>query len=548
MSEQLLPYSRMTRRTLIKGAFASTIATQLALWRGFGVGANAKPREVTLANLEEATVADLRAALDQGKVSAYGLTQVYLARIAELNPLLNAVIEVNPDAEAIAAALDKELREKGPRSPLHGIPVLLKDNLDTADKLSTTAGSLALVGAKPPADSTVAARLRAAGAVILGKANMSEWANFRSIRSSSGWSARGGQGRNPYALDRNPCGSSSGSAQAVSANLAAISIGTETDGSIVCPSSICGVVGLKPTVGLVSRNGVIPIAHSQDTVGPICRTVADAAAVLSIIAGPDPQDPATAASAGHAPQDYTRYLDPQGLKGARIGVARQTFFGYSPAADAVIEEAIQVMRDLGAEIIDPADIPTAQQIATSDAELTVLLYEFKHDIAAYLARLGPDFPMKTLEDLIRFNEEHADQELKWFGQELFLMAQEKGPLTDPAYQQALAEERRLGGRDGIDAVMDKYRLDALVAPTGSPAWTIDLINGDHFLGASSSPAAIAGYPLITVPAGYAFGLPVGLTFMGRAFSEPTLIRLAYAFEQATRVRKPPQLLPTIPMD
>lgn len=500
-----------------------------------------------LSDIEEATIAELQAAMEARRLSSRILVRTYLRRIEKLDPQLKSIIEVNPDALDIARALDRERRERGPRSPLHGIPILLKDNIDTADKMSTTAGSLALVGAKPPADSTVARKLREAGAVLIGKANMSEWANFRGFQSSSGWSARGGQGRNPYALDRNPCGSSSGSAQAVSANLVTAALGTETDGSIVCPSSICGIVGIKPTVGLVSRTGVIPIAHSQDTVGPMCRTVADAAAVLGAIVGPDPEDSATAESVGRFHTDYTQFLDPNGLKGARIGVARQVYFGYSPEADRIIEEAIQVMRDLGAEIIDPADIPTAREIATFEAELEVLLYEFRHDIDAYLARLI-ESPVRTLEDLIAFNEAHADEELRYFGQELFLLAQQKGPLTDEAYLKALEKNRRLGRQDGIDAVMDQYQLDAIVAPTGSPAWKIDLINGDLFLGASSSPAAIAGYPLITVPAGYAFGLPVGITFMGRAYSEPTLIRLAYAFEQATKVRKPPQLPPTIDTD
>ncbi len=535
----------VTRRTLLKGALAGVASAGLHF--SSSAASQSSTDDRVLSDIEEATIAELQAAMEARRLSSRILVRTYLHRIEKLDPQLKSIIEVNPDALDIARALDRERRERGPRGPLHGIPILLKDNIDTADKMSTTAGSLALVGAKPPADSTVARKLREAGAVLIGKANMSEWANFRGFQSSSGWSARGGQGRNPYALDRNPCGSSSGSAQAVSANLVTAALGTETDGSIVCPSSICGIVGIKPTVGLVSRTGVIPIAHSQDTVGPMCRTVADAAAVLGAIVGPDPEDPATAESVGRFHTDYTQFLDPNGLKGARIGVARQVYFGYSPEADRIIEEAIQVMRDLGAEIIDPADIPTAREIATFEAELEVLLYEFRHDIDAYLARLV-ESPVRTLEDLIAFNEAHADEELRYFGQELFLLAQQKGPLTDEAYLRALEKNRRLGRQDGIDAVMDQYQLDAIVAPTGSPAWKIDLINGDLFLGASSSPAAIAGYPLITVPAGYAFGLPVGITFMGRAYSEPTLIRLAYAFEQATKVRKPPQLPPTIDTD
>jgi amidase len=534
----------ITRRTLLKGALAGAASAGLRFFPGSASQSSTDGRVLDDDDIEEATIAELQAAMEDRRLTSRILVRTYLRRIEQLDPQLKSIIEVNPDALDIARELDRERREHGPRGPLHGIPILLKDNIDTADKMSTTAGSLALVGAKPPADSTVARKLREAGAILIGKANMSEWANFRGFQSSSGWSARGGQGRNPYALDRNPCGSSSGSAQAVSANLVTAALGTETDGSIVCPSSICGIVGIKPTVGLVSRTGVIPIAHSQDTVGPMCRTVADAAAVLGAIVGPDPEDPATAESVGRFFTDYTQFLDPDGLRGARIGVARQVYFGYSPEADRIIEQAIQVMRDLGAEIIDPADIPTAQEIATFEAELEVLLYEFRHDIDAYLARLV-ESPVRTLEDLIAFNEAHADEELRYFGQELFLLAQQKGPLTDEAYLNALEKNRRLGRQDGIDAVMDQYQLDAIVAPTGSPAWKIDLINGDHFLGASSSPAAIAGYPLVTVPAGYAFGLPVGITFMGRAYSEPTLIRLAYAFEQATKVRKPPELLPTI---
>lgn len=538
--------SRMpvTRRTLLKGALAGAASAGLRFSPGSARQSSTDDRVLDDDDIEEATIAELQAAMEDRRLTSGILVRTYLRRIEKLDPQLKSIIEVNPDALDIARELDRERRERGSRGPLHGIPIVLKDNIDTADKMSTTAGSLALVGAKPPTDSTVARKLREAGAVLIGKANMSEWANFRGFQSSSGWSARGGQGRNPYALDRNPCGSSSGSAQAVSANLVTAALGTETDGSIVCPSSICGIVGIKPTVGLVSRTGVIPIAHSQDTVGPMCRTVADAAAVLGAIVGPDPEDSATAESVGRFHTDYTQFLDPNGLKGARIGVARQVYFGYSPEADRIIEEAIQVMRDLGAEIIDPADIPTAREIATFEAELEVLLYEFRHDIDAYLARLI-ESPVRTLEDLIAFNEAHADEELRYFGQELFLLAQQKGPLTDEAYRKALEKNRRLGRQDGIDAVMEQYQLDAIVAPTGSPAWKIDLINGDHFLGASSSPAAIAGYPLITVPAGYAFGLPVGITFMGRAYSEPTLIRLAYAFEQATKVRKPPKLLPTI---
>ncbi|MBD0321714.1 MAG: amidase, partial [Gemmatimonadetes bacterium] len=420
----------------------------------------------------------------------------------------------------------------------------VKDNVDTADRMTTTAGSLALEGSIAPRDAFIAARLREAGAVILGKTNLSEWANFRSTHSSSGWSGRGGQGRNPYALDRSTSGSSSGSAAAVAANMTAVAVGTETDGSIVSPSAACSIVGIKPTLGLVSRSGIIPIAHSQDTAGPMGRTVADAAALLGVLAGVDPRDRVTAGAAGR-PVDYTRFLDPNGLRGARIGVARKRFFGYDARTDRVAEDAIRAMRDAGAVIVDPADIPHAGEY--DEGEFEVLLYEFKADLNEYLASRGATSQVHSLADVMAFNERNRDREMPYFGQEIMEMAQKKGPLSEAKYRAALARNRRLAGPEGIDAVMKRHRLDALVAPTGNPPWAIDLAIGDHFLGASSTPAAVAGYPSIAVPAGYVFGLPVGISFIGGAWSEPTLIRLAFAYEQATRHRKPPRFLPTMEM-
>jgi amidase len=504
------------------------------------------PAAIPAFELDELTVAQLQEGMAGGRYTSRRLVELYTDRINAIDrqgPALRSVIELNPDAIAIADSLDAERKGGRVRGPLHGIPVLIKDNIDTGDRMMTTAGSLALQGTSAPRDAAVAAKLRAAGAVILGKTNLSEWANFRSTKSISGWSARGGQTRTPYALDRNPCGSSSGTGVAIAANLAAVGVGTETDGSIVCPSGVNGLVGIKPTVGLVSRTGIIPISHTQDTAGPMARTVTDAAVLLTAIAGHDPADPATAPAARRPAVNYVASLKGDGLKGARIGIARERYFGYSPATDRLIEAAIADMKAQGAVIVDPADIPTARRL--DDCEFEVLLFEFKADLNKYLASRGASAPVHSLEDLIAFNMREQDREMPFFGQEILIDAQKRGPLTSPVYQKALATCRARARTQGVDAVMTRLRLDAIVAPTGSPAWMIDVVNGDHFLGASSSPAAVAGYPSITVPAGFAYGLPVGVSFIGRAWSEPTLIRLAYAYEQATRHRKPPEFLPAV---
>jgi amidase len=492
--------------------------------------------------MEEMTVVELQDKMDSGVYSARAITEMYLARVVELarqGPALNAVLELNPDALAIADSLDAERKAKGARGPLHGIPVLLKDNIGTADRMMTTAGSLALAGSIAPEDSFVARRLREAGAVILGKTNLSEWANFRSTNSTSGWSSRGGQTRNPYALDRNPCGSSSGSAVAVAANLCAVAIGTETDGSIICPAQANSIVGIKPTLGLVSRSGIIPIAHSQDTAGPMARTVSDAAVLLGALTGVDSRDPVTQESRGKSYTDYTQFLEPNDIRGARIGVARN-FFGFNEKVDRIMDACIGEMKRLGAEIVDPANVETAGELR--DTEFEVLLYEFKTDLNNYLAGLGPDAPVHSLKEIIEFNERNREKVMPYFGQEIMLMAEEKGPLTSEDYLEALQKNHRLSRAEGIDATLREHRLDAIVAPSGGPPWLTDLVNGDHHSDGSSSPAAVAGYPNITVPAGYIYGLPVGISFFGGAYQEPVLIKLAFAFEQATRIRRPPQFL------
>jgi amidase len=507
------------------------------------VGSSPSVAQAKAFEFDESTVTDLAERLRSGQVSSRTLTEAYLQRINEIDrkgPAINSVIEVNPDAIAIAEAMDKQREGKASRGPLYGIPVLIKDNIDTKDQMHTTAGSLAMLEARPAKDSAVARKLRAAGAVIIGKTNLSEWANIRSSHSTSGWTGRGGLTRNPYALDRNASGSSSGTGAAIAANLAAVGVGTETDGSIISPSTSCGLVGMKPTVGLISRSGIIPISESQDTAGPMTRTVRDAAILLGVLAGADADDRATAAAKEHAQPDYTRFLDAKGLKGARIGVLRK-LPGFGERTMAAYEEALRVLSREGAILIDEADGKGLPEF--NEAELTVLLYELKAGLNAYLARLGKEAPVKTLADVIAFNEKNKDREMPYFGQDLFVRAQALGPLTDKKYRDSREQCLRYS-RVEINGIMAKNMLDALVAPSGGPAWLTDFVNGDHFAGSTTSPAAVAGYPAITVPMGHVFGLPVGLSFFARAWSEPTLLKLAYAFEQATKVRKAPRFLPS----
>ncbi len=496
--------------------------------------------------MEEYTILELQQKMASGELTSRRLTEAYLERIDSIDkngPRLNAIIETNPDALDIASSLDEERAGGSSRGPLHGIPIVLKDNIDTADRMQTTAGSLALEGNYAVRDAGLVERLRSAGAVILAKANLSEWANFRGKNSVSGWSSRGGLTRNPYALDRSACGSSSGSGVATAANLCAAAVGTETDGSIVCPAQTNGIVGIKPTLGLVSRAGIIPIAHSQDTAGPMARTVADAAILLGAMAGPDQRDPATRPGAKRGLTDYTPFLDPNGLKGARIGVAR-TLFGSDQRVAKIMEESLEAMKQAGAVLMDVEMKPSD---AFGKAELEVLLFEFKADLNAYLGRLGPQVKVHSMEEVIKFNEENRSRVLQYFGQERMEAAQKKGPLTSKKYLTALTKNRRLSRAEGIDAAMRKHRLHAIVCPSGGAAWVIDLVNGDggrNWDMDSTSYAAAAGYPHITVPAGYIWGLPVGISFFAKAWQEPALIKLAYAFEQATKVRKPPQLLAT----
>jgi amidase len=490
--------------------------------------------------MEEYSIAQLQDKLRTGELTARRCVELYLEQIQSLDPQLCSVLEINPDALEIAAKLDGERAAGKARGQLHGIPILIKENIDTADKMQTTSGSLALEGNIAPRDAFLVEKLREAGAIILGKTNLSEWANFRSTHSSSGWSSRGGLTRNPYALDRSACGSSSGSGAAVAANFCTAAIGTETDGSIICPAQTNGIVGIKPTLGMVSRSGIIPIAHSQDTAGPMARTVADAAALLSALTGVDERDPATAESVGHVETDYAVFLDKDGLKGARIGVSRN-YWGFDTRVDQIMDHAVEVIKSLGAEIVDKTNVNNESKYSKS--ELEVLLYEFRADVNTYLAQ-HPNAPVKSMKEIVAYNDHNKPRVMPYFAQEHMEQAIKKGPLSQKRYLKALEKNLRLS-RQGIDSVLEKHQLDAIIAPTGGPAWMIDLVNGDNYRGGFSSPVAVAGYPHLTIPAGYVFGLPVGLSFFGTAWMERKLIKYAYAFEQATQVRKPPKFLLTV---
>jgi amidase len=526
----------MKRRDFVRLGVSAGVVAGAAAGMAQAAGA-ANAQAGATASILDAGVREQQAQMAAGKLSSKSLVQQYLARIAAIDkagPRINAVIELNPDALAIADELDRERKAGKLRGPLHGIPVLIKDNIATLDAMSTTAGSLALAGVRASKDAFVVQKLRQAGAVIIGKTNLSEWANMRSTHSVSGWSGRGGQTRNPYALDRNTSGSSAGSGAAAAAALATLTIGTETDGSIVSPSSTCGIVGIKPTLGLVSRSGIIPIAHSQDTAGPMTRTVSDAALLLGAIAGVDANDAATRDGQGKA-ADYAAALRTDGLRGKRIGVARN-FFGSSPAIDALIEKELAVLKAQGAVLVD-VQVPNVDKYG--DSELEVLLAEFRPDLESYLRDYAAHAPVKSMADIIAFNEKNAGRELQHFGQEHLIAAQKKPGLEDKTYRDALANNLRYSREEGIDKILKEEKLDALVAPTGGTAWLTDYINGDHYGGSFSSPAAVAGYPHVTVPAGYVQGLPVGISFVGTAWTEASLIGMAYAYEQASQRRRPP---------
>lgn len=533
----------MKRRTFFKTTAISSSALAIT---GLATCTNAQENQMESSDfisfdLNEITIEQLQRKMKTGEYSAEQICQKYLDRIKLVDPQLKAVIELNSEALEIARGLDEERKGGKVRGPLHGIPVMIKDNIDTGDKMQTTAGSLALEGNVVTEDAFIIKKLREAGAVLLGKTNLSEWANFRSNNSSSGWSGRGGQVRNPFCLDRSPCGSSSGTGAAVSGNLCAIGIGTETNGSIVCPAGVNGVVGVKPTLGTWSRRGIIPIAHSQDTAGPMARTVTDAAILLGALAEFDTRDAETHLAKGKIFKDYTPFLDDKGLEGKRLGVASQ-MIGFDANVDELFENAVEVMKEHGAEIVEDVKFDNIRKWGGPSYQ--VLLYEFKADLNKYL-REHPSVPVKSMEEIIEFNKNHADEEMPWFGQEIFMEAEIKGDLKTEEYLKALKDAKRFAGKNGIDAVMEQHNLDAIIAQTNGPAWTIDWVNGDHFSGGSSSPAAISGYPNVTVPMGFIHNLPVGISFFGVAWSEPKLLKIAYAFEQATKHRKAPGFLKTL---
>ncbi|NHJ32077.1 MAG: amidase [Asgard group archaeon] len=496
-------------------------------------------------DMKEYNISEIQKLMTEGKLTAKDLVKKYLERINKIDksgPSINSIIELNSDAIKIAENLDRIRKENNPLGPLHGIPIIIKDNIATADKMMTTAGSLALEGFRSARDAFIVHRLRDAGAIILGKANLSEWANFRSTRSTSGWSSRGGQAKNPYVLDRSPCGSSSGSATAVAANLCSVSIGTETDGSVVCPAHVNSIVGIKPSIGLVSRTGIIPISHNQDTAGPMARSVEDAAILLNAMVGVDKEDAQSITDENKIPKDYTEFLDIDGLKDAKIGVARN-FFGRNELVNQVIDKAIEKMEKAGAAIVDKLMLESVKELR--EPEYEVLLYDFKHDMNEFLEKFVPDKFPQTMKELIEFNEKHKEKVMPYFGQEHFIKAEEKGPLTDEAYKEALEKCHKYSREEGIDLAIKENDLDAIIAPTGGPAWPMDLVNGDHFTGGSSSLAAVSGYVNITVPAGYVFGLPIGISFFSGSFQEPILLKIAYAFEQLEKIREPPKYLETL---